>query len=208
MISSGHFWGQRVISGAPASMSIQCPEAVVFKVLLQDVSTRRQHVSVSRSGRAASRALREALLGGRGGWTGREDTAEGLCSLLFPRTCPTPDPCQALADRSAEDAVVPGWGEGSVRGGRRGDSTGVSAAGQVTFPSSSSPECALVFGCRSFMEPSGGAPGSGDGGPGHRRPDAPGLRGGSFAGPESRLEGPRLLRPQERHKSLVIEESL
>ena len=150
MTSSGHFWGQGVISRAPASVSIQCPEAVVFKVLLQDVSTRRQHVSVSRSGWAASRALREALLGGRGGWPGREDTAEGLCSLLFPRTCPTPDPCQALADRSAEDAVVPGWGEGSVRGGRRGDSTGVSAAGQVTFPSSSSPERALVFGCRRF----------------------------------------------------------
>ena len=42
-------------------------------------------------------------------------------------------------------------------------------------------------------------------------------QGGSFAGPsspalsagpESRLGGPRPLRPQERHKSLVIEESL
>ena len=53
------------------------------------------------------------------------------------------------------------------------------------------------------MEPSGGAPGSGDGGPGHRRPDAPGLRGGSFAGPESRLGGPRQLRPQRGATSLL-----
>ena len=177
MTSSGHFWGQGVISRAPASMSIQCPEVLVFKVLLQEVTTRRQHVSVSRSGWAASRALREAFLGGRGGWTGREDTAECLCSWLFPRTCPIPDPCQALADRSAEDAVVPRWGEGSVRGDSSGASTGVSAADQVTFPSSSSPERALSLDAGGFMEASGGAPGSRDGGPGHRRPDTPGLRG-------------------------------
>ena len=48
-----------------------------------------------------------AFLGGRGGWTGGEETAEGLCCLLFPGTFPTPDGCQALTDRSAEDAVVP-----------------------------------------------------------------------------------------------------
>ena len=63
-----------------------------------------------------------AFLGGRGGWTGREETAEGLCSLLFPGTFPTPDGCQALTDRSAEDAVVPRWGDSSVRGGSSGES--------------------------------------------------------------------------------------
>ena len=77
----------------------QCPEAVVFKVLLQDVSTRRQHVSILGSGWAASRALREES--GFPGWEKRVDRARrnsrGLVLLAVsrdashPRRMPSPD---------------------------------------------------------------------------------------------------------------------
>ena len=105
-------------------MSIQLPEARLFKVLLQDVSTRRQHVSISGSGWAASRALKRrkwlSWVGEEGG-QGRRNS-RGLCFLLFPGTFPTPDGCQAPADRCAEVAVVPRLGDGSVQGGCSGES--------------------------------------------------------------------------------------
>ena len=95
----GRFWRWGVISGAPALVCIQSPEAVVFKVLLQDVSTRRQHVPVSRSGWAASRALREES--GFPGWERRVDrgrrNSRGLVLLAVsrdvshPRRMPSPD---------------------------------------------------------------------------------------------------------------------
>ena len=91
-----------------------------------------------------------SFLGGRGGWTGREETVEGLCSLLFPGKFPIPDGCQALADRCAEDAVVPRWGDAPCEEAAAGNPTGVRVAHQVTFASSSSPERAPVFGCRRF----------------------------------------------------------
>ena len=108
---------------APALVSTQCPEALVFKVLLQDVSTRRQHISILGSGWAASRALKES---GFPGWERRVDrprrNSRGLVLLAVPGTFPSPDGCQALTDCCAEDAVVPRWGDSSVRGGCRGES--------------------------------------------------------------------------------------
>ena len=105
-------------------MSIQSPEAVVFKVLLQDVSTRRQHVPVSRSGWAASRALREES--GFPGWERSVDrgrrNSRGLVLLAVPGEFPSPDGCQALTDCCAEDAVVPRSGDGSLQGGCSGES--------------------------------------------------------------------------------------
>ena len=70
--------------------------------------------------------------------------------MLFPGTFPTPDGCQALADRCAEDAVVPRWGDAPCEEAAAGNPTGVRVAHQVTFASSSSPERAPVFGCRRF----------------------------------------------------------
>ena len=122
-----------------------------------------------------------SFLGGRGGWTGREETVEGLCSLLFPGKFPIPDGCQALADRCAKDAVVPRWGDGSVPGGCSGESHRRERCAPGHF-------CKLFqLGGRtdlwmqedlwSLQE---GAPGLGDPGPDHR-------------GPEVGLGGARLL---------------
>ena len=40
-----------------------------------------------------------------------------MSQKFFPLTIHPQDPCQALADRSAEDTMVPRWGDGSVQGG-------------------------------------------------------------------------------------------
>ena len=115
-----------------------------------------------------------SFLGGRGGWTGREETVEGLCSLLFPGKFPIPDGCQALADRCAKDAVVPRWGDGSVRGGCSRESHRREGCTPGDF-------CKL-FQPRARTDPwmqevlwslQEGAPGSEDCGPGHRGPDLP-----------------------------------
>ena len=146
-----------------------------------------------------------SFLGGRGGWTGREETVEGLCSLLFPGKFPIPDGCQALADRCAEESVVPKWGDGSVRGGCSRESHRREGCAPGDFCKLFQPRAGsglwMQEVSRSLQE---GAPASGDCAPGYRRPDTPGLRGARLltyppqlsAGPESRLEGPRPLRPQ------------
>ena len=92
--------------------------------------------------------------------------------MLFPGTFPIPDGCQALADRCAEDAVVPRWGDGSVPGGCSGESHRRESCAPGHF-------CKLfqLGGCTglwmqedlwSFQE---GAPGLGDPGPNHRGPE-------------------------------------
>ena len=70
--------------------------------------------------------------------------------MLFPGMFPTPNGCQALADRCAEDAVVPRWGDAPCEEAAAGNPTGVRVAHQVTFASSSSPERAPILGCRRF----------------------------------------------------------
>ena len=119
-----------------------------------------------------------AFLGGKGGSTGGEETAEGLCSLLFPRTFPTPDGCQALADGSSENSVVSRWGDGSLRGGCSQESHRRESCAPGDF-------CKL-FQPRARTDPwmqevsrslQRGSPGSGDRGHGCRGPGTPGLRG-------------------------------
>ena len=138
----------------------------------------------------------------------REETAEGLCSLLFP----TPDRCQALTDRSAEDAVVPRWGDGSVRGGCSGESQQLASCAPGDFCKLFQPRARTAVWMREVLwSLQGGVPGSGDCGPGHKRPDTPGLRGARLLThppqlshlAESRLRGPRLLRPQKGDTSLL-----
>ena len=47
----------------------------------------------------------------------RRNTPRFMSQKFFPLTIHPQDPCQALADRSAEDTMVPRWGDGSVQGG-------------------------------------------------------------------------------------------
>ena len=118
-----------------------------------------------------------AFLGERGGWTGGEETAEGLCSLLFPGTFPTPDGCQALTDYCAEDAVVPRWGNRSVQGGCNGEfhqrESCTPGDFSKLFQLRECPDPWMQEDLWSLQE---GAPGSGAPGPDHRGPEV-GLRG-------------------------------
>ena len=154
-----------------------------------------------------------SFLGGRGGWTGREETVEGLCSLLFPGKFPIPDGCQALADRCAEESVVPKWGDGSVRGGCSRESHRRESCAPGDF-------CKL-FQPRARTDPwmqevsrslQRGAPGSGDGGHGCRGPGTPGLRGANLLTHPPQLsqlaQSPASGAPGTSHTSLVTEESL
>ena len=50
----------------------------------------------------------------------RRNTPRLMSQKFSSLTIHPQDPWQALADRSVEDAVVPGWGDGSMRGGCRG----------------------------------------------------------------------------------------
>ena len=79
-------------------MSIQLPEARLFKVLLQDVSTRRQHVSISGSGWAASRVLKRrkwlSWVGEEGGQGEKKQPRFVLLAvsrdISHPRRMPSP----------------------------------------------------------------------------------------------------------------------
>ena len=131
-------------------MSIQLPEARLFKVLLQDVSTRRQHVSISGSGWAASRALKRrkwlSWVGEEGGQGKKQPRA--CAPYCFPGRFPPPTDAKPWQTAVLRTLWFLGGATALCKEAAAGNSTSVRVAHQVTLASSFSSEGAPILGCR------------------------------------------------------------
>ena len=134
-------------------MSIQLPEARLFKVLLHDVSTRRQHVSISGSGWAASRALKRrkwlSWVGEEGG-QGEKKQPRACAPCCFPGRFSPPTDAKPRQTAALRSLWFLGWGTAPCKEAAAGNPTDERVAHQMTFASSSSPDRAPILGCRRF----------------------------------------------------------
>ena len=102
----------------------------------------------------------------------RRNTPRFMSQKLFSLTIHPQDSCQVLADRSAEDSVVPRWGNGSVQGSCSGESHWRESCTAGDFFKLFQPRGCPGLWMQEFLwNLHEGTPGLGDPGPFRRGPD-------------------------------------
>ena len=134
-----------------------CEYPVTRSPAFQGVVTGRVHNAAARfpfrvwvGCKQSRKEKKVAFLGGRGGWTGGEETAEVCASCCFPGRFPPPTDAKPRQTAALRSLWFLGWGTAPCKEAAAGNPTDKRVAHQMTFASSSSPDRAPILGCRRF----------------------------------------------------------